>query len=350
VYAPPTDNNDTPAYIAGVKALLARWGVLTQGGPMPTGITFGRVPYPAVVERHLPVENAWVKEGAPLIPEAVFWHRMIGTLWGTDSWFHGDNAATAYGIGVKAQDGIANAGKIIEWMSPASRYYGESSGPAIGPYGDGAKLIAKVGVANVNRTTKAIEISGETYDVPLDDAARESIVNLTAYFADQKRIPWNEFPIIPGTDRSFVCWHNEITGTAYKLCPGAVVMNETSALINRVAMRLKEYQVGSVVTQPPPYAESQLPDWWDESVASPYPGDQSEDGTKFYVCRRNYVAKTGTRRLSAPDGDAPRSGPNLKTGEKVHGERRVVNGSQWVLTVDGHFISGSKLSPPVRIG
>jgi N-acetylmuramoyl-L-alanine amidase len=35
VYAPPSDNNDTPAYIAGVKGLLARWGVPTQGGPMP---------------------------------------------------------------------------------------------------------------------------------------------------------------------------------------------------------------------------------------------------------------------------------------------------------------------------
>lgn len=319
-----------------------------------TDITFGKVPYPTVTQRHLPASNPYVVEGgAPDddAVEAVFWHRMIGSLWGTDGWFFGGNAATAYGVGVESIDGADDDGRIIEWIKPENGWYGESSGPAVAPYGDGAKLIQKVGVSSVNRTTKAIEISGNA-ETPLTPKARAAIVAITAYYADQKRIPWDQFPIIPGTDRSFVCWHNEITGLAYKTCPGTVVMNETPALIVQVANYLKQFQQpGAVIVKPPQYAKPQLPEWWAASVAQSYPTDQSEDGVRYYVCRRNFVAKTGTRRLSAPSGDAERSGPNLKTAEKVHGERYVVNGkTRWILTNDGHYVSAGKLSPPVKVG
>jgi hypothetical protein len=297
------------------------------------------------VPSHLDLSSPWVQAGAPAVPEAVFWHRMIGTWRGTDGWFHGGNAATAYGVAVAATDG-ADAGRIFEWMSRESRFYGESSGPAVGPYGDGAKLIAKVGVGGINRTTKAIEISGN-YDTPLDDAARVAIVQLTAYFADQKRIPWNEFPNVPGEDRSFVCWHNEITGIPYKKCPGEEVMEETPALIVRTANYMRQFQEGKPAPTPPVYAASDLPAWWAESLEQTYPGDDSHDGKKFYVCRRNYVATAGTRRMSAPDGDAKRSGPNVQVREKVHGER-IADG-KWVLTVDGQYVSAAKLSRRVTI-
>ena len=312
-------------------------------------LKFGLVPYPQVIQSHLPASNPYVVEGgAPVVPEAIFLHRMIGSWAGTNNWFHAGKAATAYGVSVAATDGTG--GKVYEWIAPGNGWYGESSGPAVGPYGDGSKLIAKVGVAGVNRTTKAIEISGDV-GTPLDDAARVSIVQLTAYWADQKRIPWNEFPNIPGEDRSFVIWHNEITGMTYKTCPGWLVMQETPALIVQVANELKRFQAAAAVVKPPPYAESELPEWWDETIRQSYPGDQSEHGVKYYVCRRNFVAKVGTRRLAAPSGDAARSGPNLKVAEKVHGERYVVNGtSRWILTNDGHFVSASKLSPPVKVG
>lgn len=316
---------------------------------MADSITYGLVPYPDVTKSHLAEPNLYlVTSGAPVIPEAVFWHRMIGSWNGTNSWFHRGNAATAYGVSVAATDGTG--GKIYEWIAPGTGWYGESSGPAVGPYGDGAKLIQAFGVNSVNRVSVAIEISGN-YDTPLDEAARTAIVNLTAYFADRKKIPWDQFPIIPGTDRSLVCWHQEITGPAYKACPGDVVMGETSALIQRVAGVLKHYQVGATTPKPPQYAASQLPDWWDETIQQSYPGDQSESGVKFYVCRRNFVAKEGTRRLATSGENPERSGPNLKPGEKVHGERYVVDGKQRrILTNDGHFIAANKLSPPVKIG
>jgi hypothetical protein len=341
-----------PRYAEKIAAKANRIFKDPQGEPPMADIVFGKVPYPDVIQSHLPASNPYVQEGgAPKDEnvEAVFWHIMVGTWAGTNSWFHAGKAATAYGVSVQSVDGVG--GKIYEWIPRNNGWYGESSGPAVAPYGDGQKLIGKVGVGGVNRTTKAIEISGNP-STPLDESARGSIVKLTAYFADRRHIPWSEFPNVPGEDRSFVIWHNEVTGLAYKSCPGTVVMNETPALIVQVANYLKQFQQpGAVVVKPPQYAKSELPDWWGDAIEQSYPTDQSENGVRYYVCRRNFVAKTGTRRLAAPSGDAERSGPNLKLAEKVHGERYVINGRErWMLTNDGHYVSASKLSPPVKIG
>jgi hypothetical protein len=348
VYAPGSDSNNESEYVNTIERLFNQWGVTPKGVPV-ADLTYGLVPYPAVIASHLSADSPWVNSGAPdnAHVEGVFWHRMIGSWEGTNGWFHANKAATAYGVSVAATDGTG--GKIYEWIARDSGLYGESSGPAVGPYGDGSKLIAKVGVSSVNRTTKAIEISGNA-DTPLDEPARNAIVNLTAYFADQRKLPWDQFPNIPGEDRSFVIWHNEITGMAYKTCPGTVVMNETPALIARVSGVLKRYQTqGQVVTpKPPTYAPSDLPEWWEETIEQSWPGDNSYKGKKYAVARRNYVAIGDTRRMSAPNGQADRSGPMLKKGEKVNGERVVDN--EWILTVDGHYVSRRKLSPNIRIG
>jgi hypothetical protein len=334
------------------EKIAAKANQIFKGEQPMADIVFGTVPYPDVIPSHLPASNSYVQEGgAPKDEhvEAVFWHIMVGTWSGTNSWFHAGKAATAYGVSVQSVDG--HGGRIYEWIPRNTGWYGESSGPAIAPYGDGAKLIARVGVNSVNRTTKAIEISGNP-STPLDPASRLAIVKLTAFFADKHRIPWNEFPNVPGEDRSYVIWHNEVTGLAFKSCPGAVVMNETPALIVQVANYLKQFQQpGSVIVTPPQYAKSELPDWWGDALEQSYPTDQSENGVRYYVCRRNFVAKTGTRRLNKSGDNPERSGPNLKLAEKVHGERYVIDGRERrILTNDGHFIAANKLSPPVKIG
>lgn len=337
-------------YAEKIAAVANR--IFTEETKPVADLTFGNVPKLVVTLSHLPTSNPMIGYSSqPIVIEGVVWHRMIGTLAGTDGWFHAGHAATAYGVGVQATDGAASAGKIIEWIDPANgHYYGESSGPVSSPYGDGLKFVNRFGVGRVNPQTVAIEISGN-YETPLDEAARSSIVNLTAYYADQRHIPWSEFPNVPGQDRSFCHWHQEFTIGTGKVCPGSVVMGETSALIQRVAGVLKKYQTGGVVVVPPKYAEPQLPDWFAESIEQTWPTDQSTDGIRYYVCRRNFVAKTGTRRMAAPDGHAERSGPNLKPAEKVNGERYVVNGKErWILTNDGHFVSAGRLSPPVKIG
>ncbi len=217
-----------------------------DSGSDPKGIVFGNVPKPGVIESHLTgVTNPMMGySNVPIVVEGVVWHRMVGTLWGTDSWFHAGNAATAYGIGVAATDGINAAGKIIEWIDPANgHWYGHSSGPVNAPYGDGARFVDRFGVARVNPQTVAIEISGN-YGTPLDDGARESLVALTAYFADQREIRWDEFPAVPGQGRSFVIWHQEFTIGTGKICPGDVVMDETTQLIDDVRQYLRIHQEG----------------------------------------------------------------------------------------------------------
>ena len=327
-----------------------------EAPPVSESLVFGRVPYPAVTERHLPL-GGWVKSGAPAVPEAVVWHRMIGTLWGTDGWFFGGNAATAYGIGVVSIDGADDAGRIIEWMDPASGYYGESSGPAKAPYGDGALFVERFGVSGVNRLTKAIEISGN-YDTPLDEPARAAIVALTAYFADQRRIPWSLFPMVPDQGRSFVIWHQEFTGPAEKVCPGAVVMAETSALIARVRDVLKAAQTVTDEPKPPVYAAPELPDWWEAHAAQSWPSDADWNGLRFRVARRRAEALKPAVRRSRPADDAPKSGPNLLVREKVNVERTVQtevvkNGKtkriDWIVTSDGHYIRAASVSPRIVI-
>ena len=330
-----------------------------KGSPVTDSLVFGRVEYPSVVQRHLPASNPYVvASGAPAIPDAVFWHRMVGTLWGTNNHFHNGYAATMYGVGVVSIDGIDDAGKIIEWIKPGIGWYGESSGPAKGPYGDGAALIAEVGVNSVNRVSVAIEISGN-YDTPLDEPARRSIVALTAYWADQKRIPWHQFPIVPGTQRSFVIWHQEITGPAYKACPGWQVMNETSALIARVRDVLKAAQTITEQPKPPAYEPSQLPEWWEQSIVQSWPSDADHDGVRYRVARRNVEALKPAVRRSAPDMKAPKSGPNFLVREKANVERvfdvptvnakgKTVN-VHWILTADGHYVAASSFSPQIIV-
>lgn len=313
-----------------------------------TDLVFGKVPKPVVTVHHLDYQaHPMVSYSqVPIVVEGVVLHRMIGTLAGTDGWFHAGHAATAYGVGVAATDGTANSGKIIEWIDPLNgHWYGESSGPVSSPYGDGAKFVQRFGVGRVNPQTVALEISGN-YDTPLDDAARAAIVNWIAYWADRRKIPWSEFPNVPGQDRSFVHWHQEFTIGTGKVCPGPQVMNETSALIKRVSVVLGEYQTGVPAPKPPVYATPALPEWFADALTERHPTDNKDGDLKYWACRRNFVCYKRTRRLSAPDGKAARSGPMVELREKVYGEY-LVNG--WILTTDGHFVTAAAFSPKVTI-
>lgn len=324
--------------------------IANQEQPM-ADLVFGTVPHPAFQDRPItkPEGNGQNDLGQRSV-RGVVWHRILGTLWGTDSYFRGPvGALTDYGVGVQATDGDGNDGVILRWNDPLGSQSGWASGVVSSPYGDGAAFVTKYGIDAVNRDQASIEISGN-YDTPLSEKARQSVAALTAYWADQARIPWSAFPNIPGDGFSFVRWHQEFTIGTGKVCPGQVVMNETSALIQRVAGIMKRYQTdGQVATpKPPDYAASDLPAWFEESTTERYPTDNSHDGVKLYVARRNYVATAGTRRLSKPDGDAERSGPNVAVREKVHGER-ITGDNKWVLTVDGHYVSAAKLSPRLTV-
>ena len=171
-YAPASDGNDTEGYIRKVVAGINANGfdppVTTPATPevpveeTPVALTFGRVPHPPYQQRLITNSTAWNDLGKRTI-RAVVWHRMYGTLWGTDTYFRNEaagKALTDYGVGVEATDGAANAGVILQWNDPTGRRSPWASGPVSNPIDDGAKFVALYGTNGVNRDAVSIEISG----------------------------------------------------------------------------------------------------------------------------------------------------------------------------------------------
>ena len=235
-------------YIRAVRDLItevkASW---TQ--PKPAAVTFGRVPKPAWQDRQIPDARnwAWNALGQRTV-RGVVYHRMIGTLWGTDGWFRGGGG----GAGL-TDFGIDNTtGEILQWNDHLGRGRAGisanrapwASGPWNNPPGDGRAFVAKYGVNAINRDLVSLELAGN-YDSPLSEAAISKIVALSAYLADQAKVPWTNYPMNPATGLVFTYWHNEFAGLSYKACPGSVVMSATPAIIERTKAVLKKHQVAA---------------------------------------------------------------------------------------------------------
>ena len=125
------------------------------------------------------------------------------------------------------------------------------------------------------------------------------------------------------------------------ITPGSL---KGQAMYDRINVNLPyTVMVGEKTLPPGDYVIQRLPDSGGSRVLLFY----SDNGMKYHVIRRNYVVTHATRRLSAPDGKAKPSGPNLKVREKIHGERLIDN--KWVLTVDGHYIAANRLSPRITV-
>lgn len=333
-----------------------------QGEPM-TELTFGNVPKPPSVNRHIPSSQnmAWDDLGTRANPpDALVWHRMIGTLRGTDEYFRGfanarrtkRGALTNIGIGVKATDGAALAGVIYEWNIPENdteNRAGWANGTVNNPYGDGKKYLDLFGIDAVNRDPESMEISGD-YDTPLDAKSREAIIAWSAWRADQygawlaergEQFDYTTFPIIPSqNNRSFVCWHQEFTIGTGKICPGQVVIGETSALLAAIRNRLQDYQT---MPAPPP----EPPDY-----ATPQP---VEPGTRV-INNRLYLGVTETYTLARDvtprlwaDPSSPATGPDLKAGTTVKVAHVVKDeGIESALTLE--LVDGSRIPASVVQG
>lgn len=277
-----------------VKKAMAYFGE----GTIMTTVTFGKVPFPNVDRRYVTdaQSGAWDNLG-PRKVKGVVWHRMLGTLWGTDGWFRRGNGVsdglTEFGVGTANIDGAANDGYIIQWNdSTGAPHPGVSanrapwaSGPVDKPYGDGLAFLNdnNYDLNVVNRDEAAIEISGN-YNDPVSDKARAAVVHLTAYWADQAQIPWDQFPIVNGKDYSFVRWHQEFTIGSGKICPGPVVMNLTDQMIAEIKEYMKGFQTMTVpAPTPKPAVQYQKP--------GPVPKQDGYDhvinGVTFFACQKN---------------------------------------------------------------
>ena len=322
-YAPPSENQ-TNAYLAGVLALMNSYELEdppTEGDESMADIVLGNVPHPIYQDRYISNSTAWNdlgKRGA----KCVVWHRMYGTLWGTDSYFRGEAAGrslTDYGVGVAATDGEGQAGVILRWNDPLGRRAPWASGPVVNPVGDGAKFVALYGVNAVNRDGVSIEISGSG-STPLDAKARAAIVALTAYWADQygkvlaakgKQFDYTTFPLIPSEDnRSFVCYHGEFYDGKRNSCPGPVVEAATDGMLAEVKAILQQYQTKVETPSTPEEPVYATP-------KKPAAGDSIVNGRIFLAHAQEYTTLAAvTPRIYADPGSDP-TGPDIAKGAKV---------------------------------
>jgi len=238
-------------------------------------MTPGLIPEAGYANRLVPDANnsAWDNLG-PRTVRGVTLHRMLGSLEGTDNYFN-QHAPGLTDMGAKASSNL-----VYRWNDETGAPHpGVSanrapwaSGPykSAGAYGDGAKFVAKRGIDAINRDRRSLEID-QFYGDPWSAASMGEYAQTTAHDAHNYGITWEQFPYSPKDDCSFVCWHNEFCGTAYKECPGSIVMGQTDDFIALVKGIMKAAQQVKV-TQPgePPPVVVPVP-------VNPYPKGATEE-------------------------------------------------------------------------
>lgn len=327
------------AYATGIAARArACFGVETA---MP--LTFGRVPHPAFQNRQITkAENVGQNNLGKRTVRGVVLHRMLGTLWGTDTWFRNPavRGLTDYGVGVASIDGADNDGAILRYNDPLGYQSGWASGIVDRPYGDGLAFVLRYGINAVNRDQASVEISGD-YETAFSEKAKNAVAALIAYWADQYKISWEAFPIAP-EGFSFVRWHQEFTIGSGKICPGPVVMNATDDLIERARAIMKRYQM----TEPKP----EKPSFPKTGPIPPIDGtDHHFHDAVWYACERQVKVKAKTLgRFASIGTGAKKAAEDLKQGASfkavfvVHGSRE----SYWI-TKEGYRIPMSGTGPKV---
>ena len=272
-------------------------------------------------------------------------HRMLGSLWGTDTFFRGP-------VGALTDWGVHHlTGEAIKWNDPYGYASGWASGPVSAPYGDGAAFIAKHGVNGVNRFGVSIEISGFQTD-PVSEAAWDTIAQIIAHYAHDAGITWEQFPDT-GEGFSFTIWHQEFTIGTGKQCPFTVVMDGTPQLIERVRAILKAAQVVATdagVPTVPLFAPPVLPAWWGEEALADGE-DREHEGVIWHAVTATYTARKDTRCTAWAGPDAPNTRTPVRTGEKIRGYYRVraSDGKWYVVTRGGSRLRASSLSPFISI-
>jgi hypothetical protein len=283
-------------------------------------LTFGNVKHPAYT-KHIIWNQAWDDLG-PRRNFGVVYHRMLGLLMGTEAYFEGGAAGlTHYGTGHPGD----HDGELRMWCDPLTNRAPWASGRVIAPWGDGPAFVQKYGANAVNNDLIAIEISGG-YDDPISDLTRDTVAALTAYWADQAKVPWDKYPLNPTTGLTYTYWHQEFTGPQEKICPGPVVMQATDDIIARTVAMLKAAQEQAVPTYPPPFT---------------FPKSDGLDHDDFKALGRIVTVKRGggAECRTRASKDSPFSHDPIPVDTKVPVIYIIKNqqdGSRWYCHKDGH--------------
>jgi hypothetical protein len=270
---------------------------LPDQGESMSNLTFGRVPHPEYQRNLITKPDGFgMNLLGPRKNYGVVYHRTIGrSIEGTEGWFRRNDvgALTQYGIGAPPPDAGPD-GQIRMWADPTGPVSPWASGRVIAPWGDGPAFVRKFGANAVNQHLIAIEISG-LYGDPISATTIEAVAAISAYWADQAEIPWDQYPRNPETGLTYTYWHQEFTGPDEKICPGPVVMNATDQIIARTKAILRTWQVtdDEPPVEPPPAEKHELPkgatDAWARRTFNPLRVKHPDDGKLIVFDRKHHA-------------------------------------------------------------
>jgi hypothetical protein len=194
-----------------------------------------RTPFPPYQKRILPDKfGNGMDSGQMTRTGNTVWHRMLGTLDGTDSYFRlaWVAAATNWGIGGSldgAKDGVIylwvdNPGNRIPWAS------GTWNAPG---YEDGAEYVHQFGQQGINSKADSIEFSGQLA-TPMTLLQWQKGIWLTAAIIHAG-----------GRDSEDTLWnmqHREFTTPAVKDCPFPEVYKYTKQYQRGIVLTLQHYE------------------------------------------------------------------------------------------------------------
>lgn len=208
--------------------------------PSFTQFAIGHVPRPPINRRLIVKPNGqgvtWIAQHR--VPKGTVLHSMVGSLWGTDSYFHlPDTAAlTDFGIGNTDLNGTGLA-EIIQWNDYKSRQVGWASGPVLSPEGDGPAALATNG-QDPNIWGVSIERDdGADYDLATAPQW-SSICWLMAYIHAEE----------VGQTADTLEWtmqHYEFCGDDYKKCPHWPIRDYTLEYLEAVRAIMRHCQYGT---------------------------------------------------------------------------------------------------------
>jgi hypothetical protein len=211
-------------------------------------------------------------------------------------------------------------------------------------------FVNKYGVNAINRDRASIEISG-SQNTPLSPNAKQAIAAITAYWADQYQIPWDQFPNAPQDGFSFVTWHEEFgPDNGQKKCPFDVVKGETPELIKMTADIMKQHQT-QAVTPVPPSTDKYAPPITYPWLAQDDGKVHKVNGTRVLPLTLTYTTTRSTPRYQTGSKTGAKIGPNIAKGTTFKATRvfRSSEGITWIMTKYASRVLASALTPRVGV-
>ena len=195
----------------------------------------GKTPFPPYEKRLLPAKfGAGMDQGKTKRTGNTVWHRMVGTLWGTDAYFRLSwvEASTHWGIG-GSLDGNDD-GTIIQWVEIGSDFIPWASGPWRAPgYEEGQEYVNEFGIYGINAYADSMEFSG--------------LAGTAMTILQWQKGIWLTAAIVHdgGRDSEEYLWnmqHREFCQPSYKDCPFAAVYKYTNEYQNGIVKILQHYE------------------------------------------------------------------------------------------------------------